>query len=137
LYSLGFFDHVPTPVDGVPNPDGLNCADPPFDFNRLGVRVPCVMVKKRISSFSFFLHRFQVSPWIPQGIVVGEPPSGFSPTELSQYDHSSIPATLKVVFGLPNFLTLRDAWSGTFDFIWQMLSEPRSHSPQDLQPNTA
>eukprot|EP01102_Stenamoeba_stenopodia_P011388 TRINITY_DN3494_c0_g1_i1.p1 TRINITY_DN3494_c0_g1~~TRINITY_DN3494_c0_g1_i1.p1 ORF type:complete len:505 (-),score=88.74 TRINITY_DN3494_c0_g1_i1:105-1619(-) len=112
----GFFDHVPTPIAGVPNPDGLNCADPPFEFNRLGVRVPCIMV----------------SPWIPQGIVVGEPPSGFSPTELSQYDHSSIPATLKTVFGLPDFLTLRDAWSGTFDFIWQMLSEPRTDCPLNV-----
>ncbi len=31
----GFFDHV-SPPTGVPNPDGLNSTDDPFDFTRLG-----------------------------------------------------------------------------------------------------
>jgi hypothetical protein len=31
----GFFDHVPPPMN-VPNPDGLNSTDDPFDFTRLG-----------------------------------------------------------------------------------------------------
>lgn len=46
----GFFDHVPPPT-GVPNPDGLNSTDDPFDFTRLGVRVPFVVV----------------SPWVQKG----------------------------------------------------------------------
>ena len=48
----GFYDHVPTPLDGVPNPDGI-LGPPPynFEFNRLGVRVP-----------TFF-----ISPWIEPG----------------------------------------------------------------------
>ena len=33
-------DHVPPPQ--APNPDGLNCTNPPFDFKRLGLRVPAV-----------------------------------------------------------------------------------------------
>lgn len=48
----GFYDHVPTPVDGVPNPDDI--AGPPpfnFQFDRLGVRVPTIIV----------------SPWIQPG----------------------------------------------------------------------
>lgn len=32
----GFFDHVPPPMN-VPNPDGLNSTDDPFDFTRLGM----------------------------------------------------------------------------------------------------
>lgn len=31
----GFFDHVPPPMN-VPNPDGMNSTDDPFDFTRLG-----------------------------------------------------------------------------------------------------
>ena len=37
----GFFDHVAPPVN-VPNPDGRVSTDPPFNFTRLGVRVPAV-----------------------------------------------------------------------------------------------
>nr|XP_029152915.1 non-specific phospholipase C1 isoform X2 [Arachis hypogaea] len=48
----GFYDHVPTPVEGVPNPDGIIGPDPYyFRFNRLGVRVPT----------------FLISPWIEKG----------------------------------------------------------------------
>lgn len=48
----GFYDHVATPVEDVPNPDGLIGAEPYFfDFMRLGVRVPTIMV----------------SPWIEKG----------------------------------------------------------------------
>jgi phospholipase C len=49
----GFHDHVPTPVAGVPSPDGLIGSAPPysFDFKRLGVRVPTLLI----------------SPWIPAG----------------------------------------------------------------------
>lgn len=48
----GFYDHVPTPVDGVPSPDGIVGPEPfLFQFHRLGVRVPTIMV----------------SPWIEKG----------------------------------------------------------------------
>ncbi|KAL5984428.1 NPC intracellular cholesterol transporter 1 [Asimina triloba] len=48
----GFYDHVPTPVSGVPNPDGIVGPDPfYFKFDRLGVRVPTILV----------------SPWIERG----------------------------------------------------------------------
>lgn len=48
----GFYDHVPTPVNNVPNPDGLVGPEPwYFDFKRLGVRVPTLMI----------------SPWINKG----------------------------------------------------------------------
>lgn len=48
----GFYDHVPTPVSGVPNPDGIIGPDPYyFRFNRLGVRVPTILI----------------SPWVEKG----------------------------------------------------------------------
>lgn len=48
----GFYDHVPTPVNNVPNPDGLVGPEPYyFDFKRLGVRVPTIII----------------SPWINKG----------------------------------------------------------------------
>ena len=47
----GFYDHVVPPSDGVPSPDGINSPlpgdpswVPPFSFDRLGVRVPVVLV---------------------------------------------------------------------------------------------
>lgn len=48
----GFYDHVPTPVVGVPSPDGIVGPEPyNFQFDRLGVRVPAIMI----------------SPWIERG----------------------------------------------------------------------
>lgn len=48
----GFYDHVQTPFVGVPNPDGNTGPAPSFfKFDRLGVRVPTIMV----------------SPWIKKG----------------------------------------------------------------------
>ena len=48
----GFFDHVPTPARGVPTPDGRRSPPPErFGFDRLGVRVPTIMI----------------SPWIAKG----------------------------------------------------------------------
>ncbi|KAJ6823299.1 non-specific phospholipase C2 [Iris pallida] len=111
----GFYDHVPTPVRGVPSPDGIVGPDPfYFEFNRLGVRVPTIMV----------------SPWIEKGTVVHGPKG---PTPTSEYEHSSIPATMKKIFGLQTpFLTRRDAWAGTFEGIVQTRTEPRTDCPVQL-----
>ncbi|XP_057430393.1 non-specific phospholipase C2 [Lotus japonicus] len=111
----GFFDHVPTPVRGVPSPDGIVGPEPfNFTFNRLGVRVPTIAV----------------SPWIEKGTVV-HGPNG-SPTPTSEYEHSSIPATVKKIFNLPSFLTKRDAWAGTFEGIVQTRTQPRTDCPEQL-----
>lgn len=62
----GFYDHVPTPVSGVPNPDGIIGPDPYyFRFDRLGVRVPTILI----------------SPWIEKG--TGE-------CDFCSYSHMSI-----------------------------------------------
>jgi phospholipase C len=54
------------------------------------------------------------------------------PTATSQYEHSSIPATVKKLFNLPGpFLTARDAWAGTFESVFS-LSSPRTDCPLEL-----
>jgi phospholipase C len=83
----GFYDHVPPP-NKVPNPDGKVSLNPPFDFTRLGVRVPAVLV----------------SPWVGKGQV-----------DSTLYEHASIPATLRLLFDLPQALTARDQAANTFE----------------------
>jgi phospholipase C len=82
----GFYDHVPPPP-AVP-PDGRRAAPSGFGFDRLGVRVPALLV----------------SPWVGEGRV-----------DHTTYDHTSLLATVKRMFGLPQFLTARDAAASTFE----------------------
>ncbi|KAI5055114.1 hypothetical protein GOP47_0030259 [Adiantum capillus-veneris] len=112
----GYFDHVPTPVKSVPSPDNITGPAPfNFTFNRLGVRVPT----------------FLISPWINKGTVLHEPING--PTSSSQYEHSSLPATVKKLFNLPSdYLTQRDAWAGSFEHLLYERSTPRTDCPEVL-----
>lgn len=113
----GFYDHVPPPIEGVPNPDDIVSPEPySFNFDQLGVRVPAIFV----------------SPWIKSGTVLHEP-SGPQPT--SQYEHSSIPATIKKLFNLNEFLNKRDAWAGTFEVVLN-LTTPRTDCPVTLPEPT-
>ncbi|KAL7114510.1 hypothetical protein ACP275_04G125900 [Erythranthe tilingii] len=111
----GFYDHVLTPYVDVPNPDGNTGPSPNFfKFDRLGVRVPTIMV----------------SPWIKKGTVISK---ARGPTPNSEFEHSSIPATIKKIFNLSsNFLTHRDAWAGTFEQVVGELSSPRTDCPEVL-----
>lgn len=62
----GFYDHVPTPVTGVPSPDDIVGPEPFFfKFDRLGVRVPAILV----------------SPWIKPG--TGQSNMKYSSTPIS------------------------------------------------------
>ncbi|XP_009757037.1 non-specific phospholipase C4-like [Nicotiana tabacum] len=110
----GFFDHVPTPITGVPSPDGIVGTTAPynFQFDRLGVRVPAIMI----------------SPWIERGTVLHKP---LGPYATSEFEHSSVPATVKKIFNLDEFLTKRDAWAGTFETVIAR-STPRTDCPETL-----
>ncbi|KAK4256937.1 hypothetical protein QN277_006594 [Acacia crassicarpa] len=111
----GFYDHVKTPFVNIPSPDG-NTGPAPyfFKFDRLGVRVPTIMV----------------SPWIKKGTVISSPKG---PAANSEFEHSSIPATIKKMFNLSsNFLTHRDAWAGTFELVVGDLTSPRTDCPVTL-----
>ncbi|EPS67588.1 hypothetical protein M569_07187, partial [Genlisea aurea] len=112
----GFYDHVPTPNRGVPSPDDIVGPAPFFfKFDRLGVRVPTIAI----------------SPWIRKGTVVHG--GNGSPTPTSEYEHSSIPATVRKIFNLSSPpLTRREAWAATFDDILQLLPQPRIDCPEKL-----
>ncbi len=89
----GIYDHVPPPnlrpeqADGGVAPSTDTEGDP-FHFDRLGVRVPAILV----------------SPWIKAGTVIPGPenPKGFT------FEHASIPGTVTEHF-LPGFAGQRTA----------------------------
>jgi phospholipase C len=95
----GFYDHVPPPAA---TPDGfVATADQtgtgtPFAFDRLGVRVPAIIV----------------SPYIPKGTI-----------DHTVYDHASIPATVSKLF-LSGRQTRspREASANTFDRLLTLTS---------------
>ncbi len=96
----GLYDHVTPPA--TVNPDGKIAQDtgenvatiPPFDFTRLGIRVPTVLV----------------SPYITPGTI-----------DSAVYDHTSIIATARKLFlganADSNFLTARDKQANTFEHV--------------------
>lgn len=100
----GFYDHVPPPAT-VP-PDDASAASAGFKFDRLGVRVPALLV----------------SPWIRKGRV-----------DHQVYDHTSLLATIKTLFGLPQFLTRRDAQANTLaDANFLDTPRPAADMPTNL-----
>jgi phospholipase C len=110
----GFGDHVPPPVN-VPAGDNLTWTEVAqdgrnvtFDFKRLGVRVPTLMI----------------SPWMPRG-VIEHAGSNFG----EEYSHTSIINTLASVWGLER-LTPRSAWSATFEHL--VTEELRTDTPATL-----
>lgn len=106
----GFYDHVPTPL-GVPAPDDIKSYPDDFDFTRLGIRIPVLAI----------------SPWLPKGHVEGK---ANGPQPNSEYDATSVLSTMKDIFGLPSYLTKRDAWAGNFTHL--LLKEPRTDCPMTL-----
>jgi phospholipase C len=119
----GFYDHVPIVTSGVPAPDNsTSYPDPGFTFEMLGVRVPTILI----------------SPWAPKGLVVSDAPPAQKPFLSSEYDLTSIMASVRKI--LPIFtsspadaqpLTRRDAWSSTFEHVFN-LSAPRWDCPLHL-----
>jgi phospholipase C len=99
----GYFDRV-SPPRGVPNPDNQVSTDPPFDFTRLGLRVPAVIA----------------APWIDKGRI-----------DSTVYEHASVPATLSKLFGLNSFLTARDRAACTFQGLLSRAT-PREDAPSRL-----
>ena len=91
----GIYDHVAPPNCSANAPDGFTASandtgmGQPFAFDRLGVRVPAILI----------------SPWVPKGAVV----SG------RVFEHASIPATVtKFFLGSYAQRTAREAAADTF-----------------------
>ena len=111
----GFYDHV-VPPTGVPSPDGLsspqpgqNDSAPSFDFTRLGMRVPAILVSPRL---------------VPA-------------LDSTVRDHTSTLATLKKLWDLPSFLTARDAHANSFEELLIGDLPLRKDLPEQLPVPTA
>ena len=114
----GFYDHVrpsdehaPAPGDGGPNADGSDDDGPypvNFNFDRFGVRVPALVI----------------SPLIPRGLI-----------DHTQYDHTSVLATVERLFGLPP-LTERDKNANDLLHLFAETT-PRTDAPRSQPTSTA
>ena len=107
------FEGVPADESPCNVPGGRKpaCGEP-FDFRRLGLRTTAMLI----------------SPWVAKGVVFQEPKKG--PTPTSQFELTSVAATVKNLFNLSSFLTKRDAWAGSFDEL--LLDAPRDDCPRTL-----
>jgi len=108
----GFYDHVAPPQEGIPSPDNV-VAPNGFKFDRLGIRVPTLLI----------------SPWVQKGTVVHHPPG---PTSTSQYESTSIMATINKIFNIKDNMHKRAEWAGTFDHLFYHMKEPREDCPTHL-----
>ncbi len=101
----GFYDSASPPME-VASPDGLGYEQAPgFDFTRLGVRVPALLI----------------STWTDAAI------------DETVYEHASIPATVIKLFGLGEPLTARDAAAATFEHHFNR-SQPRDDNAKIARP---
>jgi hypothetical protein len=101
----GFFDHVHPPMtvspgDVISDPDNSHHG---FDFTQLGIRVPAIVI----------------SPLIPKNLI-----------DHTQYDHTSLLATLEGLYGMSS-LTNRDAQANTLNHLLS-LGTPRTDAPTTL-----
>ncbi|KAF7169434.1 hypothetical protein CNMCM6106_004339 [Aspergillus hiratsukae] len=115
----GFADHVPTPV-GVPIPeDGISFSgmsdghNVTYDFDRLGVRVLCLLI----------------SPWIPEGTLIHEDGTMYAAN--SEYTHSSHLHFLENLWDLGTFNN-RVSWAKTYEHVFA--DKMRTDTPEAM-PN--
>ena len=109
---------VPPSTD-VPAPnDGQTSYPGDFDFQRLGIRIPTLLI----------------SPWIRKGTVVSAPPEESKPYPNSEFDLTSIMVTARLLLGMPSTpLTDRDAWSASFESALDFTMDgPRTDCPLHL-----
>ena len=86
----GIYDHVVPPNLDPKHADGNTDKETGFKFDRLGIRVPAVLI----------------SPWIPAGTIINE-----------VFEHASIPATVTNFFIDPNFATRTDREKAAATFL--------------------
>lgn len=112
----GFYDHVVPPslsgksLDNFSSPPAGDTAAwvPKFKFDRLGLRVPTLIV----------------SPWVAAGKV-----------DSTEYRHTSVLATVMKMFNLRGQLTNRVATAATFDQLFSQ-STARTDTPKTIQSVT-
>src|SRR5260221_1116544 len=113
----GCFDHVPPPKTVPPSNEPTASG---FPFDRYGVRVPAVII----------------SPYMPPGSIVRSNPTGLPHQGPPYpYDHTSIIATLRKLFGLGEPLTARDGAAP--DLIGALsLDDPTNDGPASVSPTS-
>ena len=107
----GFYDHVPPP-QGVPPPSPVGGVgnDGSFKFDRLGVRIPTLLI----------------SPWVAKGRVIPAP-------KKAAFDLTTLVATTRRLLKLPDEpLTKRDEWVATFEEYLDEVASPRTDCPMHL-----
>jgi phospholipase C len=108
----GFFDHVAPPAavspDGIASPradDKFHGGTPPaFAFDRLGLRVPALIV----------------SPWVGKGVVAHK-----------QYQHTSVLRTVRQRFGIKQALSKREAAAASLAPLFNQ-KKARTDTPEKL-----
>ena len=108
----GIYDHVPPPA--AVSPDGK--APNGFAFDRYGVRVPAVII----------------SPWIKPETIARRPEGWAYP-----FDHTSILATLRNLFGLGAPMTKRDAAAPDLLHLLDDANPPNPGPPSIAMPADA
>ena len=108
----GLYDHGVPPA--CPSPDGMVCPAPPFDFTRLGPRVPALII----------------SPYVTPGQI-----------DHTVYDHTSAIATAMKLF-VPqawpsDVLGKRAQAANTFDTVLDLTMQPRMEFPNFAAPPPA
>ena len=111
----GFFDHVTPPQQNIPSPDNVTAPNG-FKFDRLGVRIPTVLI----------------SPWIQKGSIVNEVTHG--PYNTSQWESTSNLATANKLFGITDTISARQAWAATYDYLFTQMDEPRTDAVRFKKP---
>lgn len=92
----GIYDHVPPPAC---TPDEFTDQSTGFTFNRLGVRVPAILI----------------SPWVPEGAVISPLNGNGTIDNLRVFEHASVPNTVTNYFiGAYDQRTARERASETF-----------------------
>ena len=92
-----------------PNDNETSYPDAGYDFTKLGVRIPTVLIS-----------------YISKGTVISEPPTAQKPFENSKYDLTSIMSTARKLLDMPlQNLTGRDGWAATFEHVFEELDAPR------------
>lgn len=115
----GTYDHV-APGKTV-SPDDIACPSPDFNFDRLGVRVPAVIV----------------SPYIRAGTIIHTGPQG----QLVTFDHTSVIATAMKLFAPnswpSNVLGRRAQQASTFEWVLDLNMPARMDQPGFAEPAVA
>lgn len=113
----GFAESFPVPAT-APAPDDFSTfPDEWVTFTHGGLRIPALLI----------------SPWLPKNMVVSAPPADAMPAPDSVFELTSILALTRSLLGIDEGpLTKRDAWAATQDYLFDLLSEPRTDCPMHL-----